>query len=351
VKVVSKPLVSVLIPAYQSERYVGEAIESALLQTHRPIEVIVVDDGSSDGTLAVARRYEAAHPGTVRVIAQANGGACAARNHAFRESRGAYVKFLDADDALAPHALEEELAALEGESGDVIPFGRLIRCDEDLRPKAGAKEGGSSFEYIASASSKAERVAWLLEHNLQTAQPLHPRDWVEQVGGFNEQLLRAQEYELHLRLALAGARFKPVASSGVLVRDHASPHRITNKGRALRAEMPRERVHPQTNRLLEAIFGPEFPAPVRDARARAAWRALRSRAQSGDLEGAREKAVEGQRLDPHFHQVRGRPLSWAYRLLGPLIAERAVALGKRMTGRSGALGTPFPLRGAGNDRL
>jgi GT2 family glycosyltransferase len=333
-------LVSILIPAYQSERYVGEAIESALAQTHRPIEVVVVDDGSADDTLAVAQRYEAAHPGTVRVIAQANAGACAARNHAFRASSGAYVKFLDADDALAPHALEKEFAALEGEGGDVIPFGRQIRCDEGLRPKVGAQEGGHFVASKAFSSTKAELVAWLLEHNLQTAQPLHPRDWIERVGGFNEQLLRAQEYELHLRLALAGARFKPVPAPSVLVRDHASPHRITNKGHALRAEMPGERIHPQTNSLLEAVFGPEFPAPVRRARARAAWRDLRSRVQSGDLVGAREKAVEGHRLDPGFEQVRRGGLYWAYRLLGPLSAERAIALAKRMAGRSGASVAP-----------
>ena len=82
------PLVSILIPAYNAERHVGEAVESALAQTHPRVEVVVVDDGSSDGTLAVAQRYEARG---VRVASQANAGASAARNHALRLASGDFL--------------------------------------------------------------------------------------------------------------------------------------------------------------------------------------------------------------------------------------------------------------------
>src|SRR5882724_4223522 len=92
------PLVSILIPAYNAERWIAETIRSALKQTWRNKEIIVVDDGSTDGTLAIARRFE---PKGVRAVTQPNQGAEAARNTASSLSRGDYIQWLDADDLLS----------------------------------------------------------------------------------------------------------------------------------------------------------------------------------------------------------------------------------------------------------
>lgn len=101
-------LVSILIPAYNSARWLEECVGSALAQTWPRKEIIIVDDGSKDDTLAVARRFEGP---TVKVVTQANGGAPAARNHALRLAQGDYIQWLDADDVLHPQKIELQLSA------------------------------------------------------------------------------------------------------------------------------------------------------------------------------------------------------------------------------------------------
>ena len=103
------PDVSVVVPAYNAARFLPEAIDSVLAQSIADVEVIVVDDGSTDGTESVVGRYGA----PVRYVRQSNRGVSVARNRGIEESRGRYVAFLDADDTWYPSKLEKQLAALE----------------------------------------------------------------------------------------------------------------------------------------------------------------------------------------------------------------------------------------------
>ena len=103
-----KPLVSILIPAYNSSRWLNECVSSALAQTWPRTEIIIVDDGSKDDTLAVARRFESP---AVKVVTEANMGAPGARNHAPSLAQGDYIQWLDADDALHPKKIALQLAA------------------------------------------------------------------------------------------------------------------------------------------------------------------------------------------------------------------------------------------------
>ena len=104
-----KPLVSILIPAYNAERWIAFALESAIAQTWQRKEIIVVDDGSADRTAEVARGF--ASKG-VAVVSTQHQGASAARNHALQLSQGDYIQYLDADDLLAADKIERQLAAL-----------------------------------------------------------------------------------------------------------------------------------------------------------------------------------------------------------------------------------------------
>lgn len=103
------PLVSILIPAYNSERWIAQSIESALAQTWPRKEIIIVDDGSRDNTLGVSRRYQSS---SVQVLTQPNGGASAARNTALRSAQGDYIQWLDADDLLHPEKIAAQLEAI-----------------------------------------------------------------------------------------------------------------------------------------------------------------------------------------------------------------------------------------------
>jgi len=103
-----RDLVSILIPAYNAAPWLGTTIESALAQTWPHTEVIVVDDGSKDATLTVAKKFESR---TVKVVTQPNSGAPAARNKAFALAQGTYIQWLDADDLLGPNKVSAQIEA------------------------------------------------------------------------------------------------------------------------------------------------------------------------------------------------------------------------------------------------
>jgi glycosyltransferase involved in cell wall biosynthesis len=114
------PTISVMIPAYEAEAYLGEAIESVLAQDYRPLEVIVVDDGSTAATGEVARRYT-----DVRYHRQENAGNGAARNTAVGLATGDLFAFLDADDRLVPNALQNLAAVFEVERGLDVAYAHV----------------------------------------------------------------------------------------------------------------------------------------------------------------------------------------------------------------------------------
>jgi glycosyltransferase involved in cell wall biosynthesis len=106
-----KPLISVIIPVYNGAEFIAAAVESAAAQTYRNLEIIVVDDGSSDDTLSILHRLSASDP-RIRILAQANSGVAAARNHAIAESRGDFIAPLDADDLWLPTKIDRQLRTL-----------------------------------------------------------------------------------------------------------------------------------------------------------------------------------------------------------------------------------------------
>lgn len=118
----TKCLVSVVIPVYNGERYLAEAIESVLTQTFRPIEIVVVDDGSTDASGAIAKGYD---NDLVRYSYQKNDGVCAARNWGVALARGTFLAFLDSDDLWMPEKLSLQMAAIERETDLDMVFGQV----------------------------------------------------------------------------------------------------------------------------------------------------------------------------------------------------------------------------------
>ena len=202
-----KPLVSILIPAFNAGEWIADSVRSAIAQTWENTEIIVVDDGSTDQTLAIARKFEA---DGVRVVTQKNQGAAAARNKAFSLSRGEYIQWLDADDCLAPDKISRQLEVLaECPSSRTLlsgPFGRFMyrRYRATFTP--------------TTLWCDLTPVEWLLHKMrdnvfMQTATWLISRELTEAAGPWNTMLLGDDDGEYFCRVLLTsnGVRFVPDA--------------------------------------------------------------------------------------------------------------------------------------------
>src|ERR1039457_63102 len=144
--------VSILIPAYNAGRWIGSALQSALDQSWPKIEIIVVDDGSTDQTLAVAKRYESAK---VKVMRQENRGAAAARNTALREAQGDFLQYLDADDLLSPDKIQEQLILLRA-NPDYLSVSSAVYFFDGQDPDSGLVERSGAVD-------TDDPVQWLMQ--------------------------------------------------------------------------------------------------------------------------------------------------------------------------------------------
>jgi glycosyltransferase involved in cell wall biosynthesis len=203
-----KPLVSVLIPAYNAERFLAETMRSALAQTWQAKEIIVVDDGSRDGTLAIARSFEALG---VKVIAQENRGQCAARNAAVAASQGELLEFLDADDLLQPDKLEVQIRRLQEEGFDCVTSGHWERF---------YKTPGDGCFLPEPMWTDLDPVDWLVsawerQRMMHPAAWLVPRTVADRAGPWDESLSLIDDFEYFARVVLACRRvlFCPDAMS------------------------------------------------------------------------------------------------------------------------------------------
>jgi glycosyltransferase involved in cell wall biosynthesis len=183
------PRVSVVIPAYNAERFVAAAIESVLAQTFKDLEVIVVDDGSRDGTGAIAARF--GEP--VRYLRQDNAGVAAARNRGIRESRGGLTAFLDADDTWRSDKLEKQLAALETQPQYRVCYSAFTVVDDNLDPLR-----------IAHSSRRAGILEDLvLRGNVvgSICTVLCRRELFDLAGAFDPALSQCADWDMWVRLA------------------------------------------------------------------------------------------------------------------------------------------------------
>ncbi|MCA9518520.1 MAG: glycosyltransferase family 2 protein [Myxococcales bacterium] len=157
-------LVSVVVPVYNGERTLRRALESVVAQAHRPLEIVVVDDGSTDGTAAVVAAVAAAHPDVdVRRVAQENAGPARARNRGIAEARGELLAFNDADDAWLPEKLATQLAVLADDQGadfTVCAFQNVADEGFEMPAWAVRKEGPDALPGFIFQAMLARRRAF-----------------------------------------------------------------------------------------------------------------------------------------------------------------------------------------------
>lgn len=199
----SDPLVSIIIPAYNRQDYLPATLASCRAQTWPHLEVIVVDDGSTDETAAIADAA-AREDARFRVIRAPNQGPCAARNLGLAQSRGHWIKFLDSDDLLASDAVERLLLAVQRHGVELACGKALGFWDQEL-PTVQEKLIQLQSLHPPGRESETEPFASLYELN-EKRNPtfneiLIARSLVEKVGGFDTRLFAAEEFNLYLRLS------------------------------------------------------------------------------------------------------------------------------------------------------
>jgi glycosyltransferase involved in cell wall biosynthesis len=181
------PLISVIIPCYNQGHFLAEAIESGLNQSYRRLEIIVVDDGSTDESAQVAIRYK-----DVRLIRQPNSGLSAARNAGLAASAGDYLVFVDADDRLLPDALQAGAQCLASHPEYAFVYGhyKLITADGHPLPATERRQAreGHYLEML--------RANYIGMH----ATVMYRRVVFETVGGFDTTLDACEDYDLYLRI-------------------------------------------------------------------------------------------------------------------------------------------------------
>lgn len=214
------PLVSIIIPVYNTEAYVVEAVNSALGQTYQNIEVIVVDDGSTDRSLSLVEQI---NDSRLRVFTQINQGACVARNRGIAEAKGEFVKFLDSDDILYPDAIAVQLEQQAELGENEVVFGDFDFIDE---------RGEVFYQNVFEESwyLSMDQDYWFLTNwEILITSPLHKRRFLMENKGFDNRLRGGQESFLHFSLSLMGVKFvyRPLRVFGY--RSHQTESRISSQ--------------------------------------------------------------------------------------------------------------------------
>jgi len=305
------PLVSVIIPTHNYGDFIATAIESVFAQTYQRIELIIVDDGSTDDTRQVVEPYGA----RLTYLFQRQSGAAAARNSGILRSSGTYLAFLDADDAWLPCKLERQVALLDAmpEVGVVYTWWSLT--DESGKPLP---------QHVETHLPDGDLLEPLLLSPV-TGLPMCMirRACIDRVGPFDNSLTVSEDWDLLLRLALSGYQFACVPEVLVHVRRHTR-HLSSNP---LGLECSR--------RVLAKAFAALPPGPRTESLYAASLGNLLiqhgfERVSAGNLVEASQLLAEGLRLRPgdlarpsFYVSMAQRSLPYGYRTREAIVAQRA----------------------------
>ncbi|MGD0237329.1 MAG: glycosyltransferase [Syntrophorhabdales bacterium] len=217
ISLISPPLVSIIIPAHNAAPWIAAAIQSGLAQTYPNVEVVMVDDGSTDQTCDIIRSFD----GRLKChYFSESHGAPHARNTGLEMACGEFVQFLDADDILFPHCIERKMKASSQEEADVVYSGGFFF---DYNANAGTYE-----PQIAVSDEPSHVVAHVIGTTIVTTHLLCRKGALKAVGGYDESLVMGQEHDLLFRLAVHGARFVYVPEPLSFNRTGHNPDSITS---------------------------------------------------------------------------------------------------------------------------
>lgn len=209
--------VSVIIPLYNQKEFVTEAIESVLNQTFKDIEIVIVNDGSTDNPYKILDKYKT----KARIIYQENKGLAAARNKGIKESSGEYIQFLDADDFIFPDKISRQLSIFkQSDKFNIIPYCGCIRVfSKDLN-------SSKDFKYQTVENLDIDPIIKIIDTQNVFPIPIHTtllkKKMIIDCGGFNENLYANEDRFFWTQLCLNGAKFIFDNTYGVKYRKHPS---------------------------------------------------------------------------------------------------------------------------------
>jgi glycosyltransferase involved in cell wall biosynthesis len=224
----SNPLVSVVIPVYNGERFLKKTLESVFAQTFRNYEVVCVDDGSTDKSRDIISEVSSGNAQAVRLFCQNRGGQSASRNAGVSNSSGQYLAFLDQDDIWYPHKLAQQVAKLENNSTAV-----LVHCDHDLIDEDGKVLRRNASQTVRRAPPKDWAVqllgphAWILPTVFMVR-----RAAFERIGGFDPALRYDEDADLCLRINDYG--------ESVFIEEAGAAHRVHGASAGRRTDLVEE---------------------------------------------------------------------------------------------------------------
>jgi glycosyltransferase involved in cell wall biosynthesis len=184
------PKVSICIPTFNRRDYLKETLDSVFAQTYKDYEIIIVDDGSTDGTEEMIKN---GGYGNLRYYWQENAGLSAARNKLINLSPAEFITFIDSDDLLVPDAVERMMKIMEAEGGDVIVYGPYLRIDEN------GNVFGRCKRKLYSGFITTQLFENILVHSCGS---IFPKRILQEAGGFDESLKVSLDYDLWLKLSL-----------------------------------------------------------------------------------------------------------------------------------------------------
>lgn len=305
------PLVSIVIPCYNSQLFLQQSIASALDQTYNNLEVIVIDDGSTDASLEIIKGFG----DKIRNETGENRGAPLARNRGIELAQGEYIKFLDADDILLPDCIEKQLAQAAQLSPErkAIVYGDAIWVDRHSHPIP-------SYP-LRSRQSDEDAIAHILSQCPLTSCPLHKRNYLLEIGGFDPSIPKGQEHDLHLRLVLAGVEF--VYHPGVVYqyREYSDTNRISNRGLSQKGAMIHFEILQQQCINIEKQTGKPLSSNVQKILARRFWAYGRAILREGYLVEAKSYFEAARELDAQNCIMGKPPYPMFVKLLGATKAE------------------------------
>lgn len=270
-----KPLVSVIVPLYNASAYVTEALDSVLASTYRPLEVVVVDDGSKDDSLSVVQTYAKMHP-EVRVLHQENAGVSVARNHAIHKAKGEYILPVDADDKIGQTYIEHAVAAMQEGV-------RVVGCRAEF---FGARQGEWKLPPFSHAL--------LARKNMIPISSLFRKvDWL-QTGGFCEEEIYREDWCFWIGLMELGGTYVRLDEIGLY-------YRVLPVSRRSKAKSQKRIIVDAVNRLHPAYMEKYLGGPLHYHRS---WSRFlnwfRSVKQVGDF----DRWTEGEVIDARRNILR-----------------------------------------------